>query len=799
MHRNFLRTQRRRHKVSLNRVAEIQQLEPRALPTASIVNVVNVVPSGASFTLTGDDQANHVTVEVTTSGVTITAGQGTSLTIKGVADADGAFTIPIAAGKSVGDVNINLGGGDNTLDLNVDGGLGVRAIKSLSVNTGDGKDNVSFEVGSGTTLNFAGGVSISTGEGQDTLGLNLAGIVSVGSTLAVDTGPDSDIATIQIPGSLVVKGAASFLTGDGADLLSFTGAGAATFNNTLTINTGADADTLTEALAGGITVKGAATVMTGDGADQITFTNNSSTLNFQKGLTIDAGADANTVTIAGTSGTLRSGGDLVILTGTGNDHVTLTEKLIVDGGFLVRTGDGNDVVNLSTGTGIVAADGIVANSVAGNAYFDTGAGADNLNINVVPGTSLTVKGTPTITTGSGDDVVTLTNTGTTVTFASGLTIDTGTGTDSGSDHVTLAGGKLNVTGALKVTTGAQDDTVNISEAMNVSGDVNIDTGTGADTLALNLATAPVVVGAALVSDTSLGSLTINTGTGADDVSISTSSGATAQVVGLTNINTGSGNDRVNIDSNGTLSFLKDLTINTGLNDDRVRIEADAGSIHLSGNETVDLGDQNDGFLQGTATAINPILNPSPSETAAVSFQIDGNLSITGGTGNDTIGLFGVQVGKDRASPTAAYPSSLTTIDGGTGDDTIGVGSDVIRDLKILAGDGNDKVGGQDLNIRGTTTIDLGTGDDQFVIGGSSSLNGTVSILGGTGNDRLAIGSQVTLASGKTFAINGGAGTNTAENDSAISVAVTNWAIGTVDGAAIGEAIVGALQALFSPI
>ena len=177
------------------------------------------------------------------------------------------------------------------------------------------------------------------------------------------------------------------------------------------------------------------------------------------------------------------------------------------------------------------------------------------------------------------------------------------------------------------------------------------------------------------------------------------------------------------------------------------------------------------------------------------------VKILGGNGDDTIGLAGVQVGKDRLTPTAAFPSSTTTIDGGAGNDVIGVHQSVVRDLKVLSGSGDDTVSYQDLTIRGTANVDLGNGNDRFAFGAKSSLNDNVTVLGGAGDDQLLIADSITLAAGKKIAINGGTETNLVENDSTIPIsafnpAPVNWPIGIVDGAAIEKAIISALQTCF---
>ncbi|TXT39236.1 MAG: hypothetical protein FD138_124 [Planctomycetota bacterium] len=602
MRRQFLRAPRRRTDWLRSQIAEVQQFEARTLPAAGVLNVVQ---SGSNFTLTGDAQANAVTVEVKNSVITITAGEGTMLKLQGVPHSK-PITITLAG--TIGDLKINLGGG------------------------------------------------------QDQLNLNVIGNVSLGGTLAVNSGSASDAVSVTIPGTLSVKGTVSFLTSDGDDTLNITGSGAATFQNTLKIDSGMGADTLNVALNGGLTVKAAATITTGGGQDQINLSNTKSTLDFQKGLSVDAGADSNAITIAGDLGTLHCGGNLTVVAGSSNDKITLMEKLLVDGNLSVTTGDGQDDLLLVTTTGVALGTGIVANVIQGNILFDTGTGADILTANVAAQTSLAINGTTTIKTGGGDD-------------------------------------------------------------------------------------------------------------------------------------------QLSISANGNLTFVKDVVISTDLNNDRVRIEANTGSIRFSGNEAVNLGDQNDGFLQGTTLAINTLLNPENVPKVSGTFRVDGNLSVTGGSGDDTIGLAGIQVGKNRPSVTAAFPASTTTIDGGAGKDVIGVSRSVVRDLKLLGGDDDDTVGSQDNAIRGTTNVDLGKGNDQLTIGGRTSLNDNVTVLGGTGDDQFAVEDSVTLTAGKKIAINGGTGVNRLKNNSAIPIAAFNpapasWPAGAVDGAAIGKAIVYALQAGF---
>lgn len=803
MLRNFRRVRRHHRKLWKGQVAEIQQLERRSLLTGTVL----VTFASNAVTITGDNKGNEVSVDVASSGViTITGQNDTKVSFLGVIhESEDPVVLP-APTAAVG-ITVNLKGGDDVLAVAVEGGLGTLPLKNLTVDSGDEDDDVSVSVNAGTTLNFADVVSISTGEGHDHLQVNIDGTVTVAKALTLNTGADEDEATVTVNGTLTAKAAASFLTGDGEDELTLAGEGSVTFENTLTVNTGEDDDGLAVNLSQGLIVKGAATVTTGDGDDEVSFLHTESTLDFQKGLSIDVGTGNDHVEIVGESGTLHSGGELKILAGSGNDLVTITEKLLLDAAFTITTGDGVDEVIIETGVGftppLAVTEAPIANIIKGKTTIDTGDDNDSVSVSVLAGTSLAVNGAAAISTGRGDDGVNLSNSETSVSFTAGLTIDTGAtaASSSGADQVFLSGDKLSVTGALKIATGALHDSVVITEALTVTGDVGIDTGSGNDSVALILleGSTPPATGA----ENKLGSLTINSGSGSDYVTVGNQEGGTAQINGIASIVTGAGLDYVEVFADADLTIVKDLKFDTGAGDDHLLVQAILGSIRVNGSESVILGDDDDCFIQGTSTAFDPFRAEDSSSLGEgdpdATFQIDTNVTVLGGTGDDVIGFAGVQVGKDKPTPTAAFPASVTTIDSGAGNDVIGASDTIFRDLKVLAGDGNDVVGGLGIEIRGTTNIDLGAGDDQLAIDGDTTLNDNVTLAGGAGDDEFAVGAFVTLTAGKKVALNGGAGTDIVANASEIPETAFNplpAGIENLDGEVDTEAIQGALIAVF---
>ncbi len=787
MLRNFRQVRRHRRLLPKHQVAEVQILESRSLPTGT----VTVAFASNVLTLTGDGKGNELDVQVVTTDnvvkINVTGIEGTRIKVGAViseSEEPVIFTPTAAFG-----IVANLAGGSDLLTVNVEGGLGTRSLTKLDVNTGDEDDHVDVTIGAGTTLNFTDVISIKTGEGHDHVMAGLNGVVTTTKSLTIDTGLDSDFIEINVgeQGALTVTGAVAFNTSDGHDTLDFLAEGAVTFNGTLGINTGEDDDELNLNFAQGLSVKGLATITTLDGDDEVNFLNVGSTLNFQAGLTVNLGsgddkllfnhefveADGEEVVFdeffSLEGGTLSAAGTgLTVIAGSGNDTVLISEKLNLTGGANITTGDGIDEISILTGLG-TAAEGPIANTI-GKLTVDTGDDADRVHLEAIPGTTLSVTAVATLSTGKGNDLVVLLNDETTVSFAGGLSIDTGATpvTSSGFDVVALGGGRLNVTGALKIATGGASDSVTIIESLFVTGDVNILTGTANDDVFVRLepSLTPPAEG---VAANSLGSVTINSGTGSDFVELYTAEGGSTRIGGTVSITTETGLDDVWLDTDANLTIVKDLILNTGAGDDHVFVEAIQGSIRVNGSQTVTLGDDDECFVQGQSAALDDFRDEESEFVGEgnpdATIQIDLNLTINGNSGDDFIGLDLIQIGKDKPTPASALPASVTTINSGVGDDVIAVDDVILRDLKILADAGNDIVTANDVTVRGTTNIDLGAGGDEFAVFGATSLGDNVTLLGGAGDDDFSIGIDVTLAAGKKVKLDGGADDDIVANES----------------------------------
>lgn len=780
MLRNFRRVRHHRRKFWQGRVAEVQQLEPRAL----LAGTVLVTFASNAVTITGDNKANGVIVDVTESGaVTITGLDGTKVRFGGeVFDAEEPVDLPVST-AALG-ITVNLKGGDDHLQINVLGALGTLAPKNLTVDTGDEDDRVEINILEGTTLNFSDIVSISTGEGSDLLELSIAGTVTIAKALTINSGADSDVVTINVDGALTAKAETSFFTGDDSDELLLAGDGLVTFDKTLKVDMGEDSDEFTVFLDQGILVKAAATITMADGDDSVGFSGSAAMLDFQKGLIVDLGTGNDRLAMGENSENLHSGGELKVLAGSGDDSVSIQAKLQLDGALTISTGDGEDEVRLYAGVILASPpDAPVANFIKGKVTIDTGDDQDVVEVTVLAGNSLTVNGAAAITTGRGDDGFSLSHFEgfslshfeTVVAFTAGLTIDTGAtaAASSGDDYVSLQGHSLIVTGALTINTGAGADNVFIAEALTVSGKLEIGTGSGNDAVTVFMRPPPVVAGAAGPANT-IGSLTVNSGSGSDYVGVESTGEGTTRIGGAVSIITGAGLDEVEFIADADLTIVGALSFDTGSGDDHVLVQAGDGSIRVNGNETVILGDDDDCFIQATSVLLDEFRLEGSPELGFGSFeatlQVDGNVSVQGGAGDDFIGFAGTQVGKDRPTSAAALPASLTTFDLGAGDDVLGANEAIFRDLKILAGDGDDIIVARAFQIRGITNADLGAGDDQLVIDGSDDIttfNDNVTLNGGAGDDLFVIGGLVSLATGKKVATNGGTGTDTIANLSLI--------------------------------
>ncbi len=192
--------------------AEIQLLEQRTLPTGTVVAAV----SSGNLTLTGDNNSNQLTINVTETGITLTGTAGTLIR----SGAFSAATQTLVGSNTFRDVTINLDGGNDALTVNLGTDLAVGNLtvrRNLKINGGFGNDSVTVNSATLTSgkIDVGGDLTVDLGAGNDRLTktlvaapINVTGNVriiggtgnddvelealTVGKDLTIDTGSGDD-------------------------------------------------------------------------------------------------------------------------------------------------------------------------------------------------------------------------------------------------------------------------------------------------------------------------------------------------------------------------------------------------------------------------------------------------------------------------------------------------------------------------------------------------------------------------------------------------------------------------------
>jgi mucin-19 len=572
-------------------------------------------------------------------------------------------------------------------DLTVNSGVTVKSNSgAITFYVGD---NVTIQ--SGATVQASGIVSLNAdpaASDPDTVGatVNIFGDV-IGSVVTVNGGDDVDTFNIQrIAAPTTIK---AFSGNDIFNISSDASANNGTLNAIaalLTIDGGADTDTLnvsdlgdTSANSGTLT----AATLTGLGMTQGINYTTFETFNLQ----LSNGADTFTIqSTAASVVTTISGNDGDDIFNVGNAGNSLDDIL----GVLTINGNApsaSDVLNINdqgdtddnnyTLTGITLNRTGMAQLTYGtieSLFLNTGTGSDNIIL------SNTQAGATTVNANVGADTIT-------VQMTSGTTT---VNAQAGDDQIIIQ------------TTGAGQSTT-------VNGDA------GQDTF--------------IVQATGLGSTTtLNGGDNADIFNVQT-------IAGETTLNTGAGNDSINISSDApaNLGTLNGIAANLTINGD-----ADLDTLNIS-----DAGDPANNFGDLTDTQLTGF---GMGGTLAYSgFEF---LKITLGSGNDQIGIH------------STHTPAITSVDAGSGDDTYLI-YDGWGDVSISETSGIDTLNFASVNASlivmiggGVSVTDTantlahtgdsiehligGAGSDWFIMGpGASLAGGTGTITGGPGMDVIS--------------------------------------------------------------
>ena len=523
---------------------------------ADVVNVQNTSSAVSISTGTGTDTINVGSLAPTLIGgnlsliqgaLTITAGGNTTLVLDDDGDATSGtamLTSTTFTGLAMIAAGITYSGLSN-LDLALGNNGNALTVVSTAAGTsyaitgGTGGDTINVQ-----STNATGPVAITTGSGT-----NVVNIASTTNTLAGILGQIS-------------------ITGTGTDTLNLNDSGSSA-NRTINITstqigiTGVAAvlyttiDTLNITLGSG-TITGTIN-STAVGTNTTLITGSGNNL-----ITINGTSTANTTVITGTGNDTiivnAIGGPTTVNAGTGTNSVTVgTAAHLLSGiaAALTITGGGTDTITLDDSSDVAATistlsatDFSMTTPATGDITFGGDTTLSVLNVNLgSAGITLTITGTPvtattTVGTGNGADTVTIQGT-------NGVTI---LNTAGGNDtvHVQAIGA------ALTINTGAGTNGVTVASSANkldgIQGLLTVNGG-GTDTLAFNDSGASTAVTATLTSSTLAGlnmavagavysgitTFNLDLGTGGTTLSIASTNAATT-----TNINATSGNDNITL-------------------------------------------------------------------------------------------------------------------------------------------------------------------------------------------------------------------------------------------------------------
>jgi Ca2+-binding RTX toxin-like protein len=646
-----------------------------------------------------DDDAQSVTLAAHAASAGLTTlnasalGAGDALTVDASAFAN-ALTIQTAAGDDVitlggGGSVVNAGGGDNTVFVGADND----GVHDDHITTGAGADVVNL-----TDAQFSANFSFSAGAGRDEIRItsdasladaDLAGLTSVEVlTLTVDAADDAQSVVLGANAE-----AAGIHTVDGIGIISTDALSidASSFSHGLTITTSLGDDVV---LLG----SGGTFVTTLDGADTVTVGAANDGSNNDD---IDTG-DGNDL-VKTTDARLTA--NLSVIGGLGTDTLEVTSDATVSDADFTNL-RGIERLTLSADAGDDAQSlvlGSLAHSAGLLAVDTTAAGSDDgINID-----ASAFSAGLSITSGAGDDVITLGSAGSTVT--SGL----------GDDTVTAGAGQDDI------DTGAGDDTINVS-ATTIAADIDggADTGAG-DTLSVTGGGA-VLMGASVVN--------------VEKVSLVSATDFIANAISGLAITGSTGDDLVHVGAG-------DQVVAGAGGDDIVDVE----DSELSATLFVDGGAHTTGDILLVSTdasvADADLANVTTMEVLKLgvdaadhvqSVTLAANAAAAGFTHLDTT-LVGS--GESVNIDSTGFANALT-IDGGAGSEVVllGTGGSVVN-----AGAGTDHVTvGADNDGVHDDVIHLGASSDRVELT-DSQLSAHLTVSGDDGTDRLEVTDDASLA------------------------------------------------------
>ncbi|MEM9220405.1 MAG: NF038122 family metalloprotease, partial [Cyanobacteria bacterium P01_F01_bin.150] len=351
---------------------------------------------------------------------------------------------------------IAAGNGDNVVQLGKQGGV---------VTAGDGHD---------TIMSMGGRITIDAGDGDNVIVLD----DQQSGQRTVTTGKGHDY--VNITGTL-----ATVTSGAGNDVVVLNRTNTSSSRGTFTVTAAAGDNTIK--LDGGTYTQ--QTVTTGDGHDTIEVQGASGTI---------TSGDGNDVIIA-KPGKNASNGTFTI-TATGGDNIVQVDSG-TSGRQTITTGQGNDQIQftslsatVTTGAGddVVVGDRANTSSASGTFIVNSTAGNNRIHLN---GGDYTQH---TVTTGEGDDTISITGRISTVMAGSGDNTIQVNSSNTSSSHTIITGDgndTVSFTGVnATVKTGAGNDIIDGTHSHRGSSTYTIDGGDGNNTIQFTAEQATITAG-----------------------------------------------------------------------------------------------------------------------------------------------------------------------------------------------------------------------------------------------------------------------------------------------------------------
>lgn len=543
-----------------------------------------------------------------------------------------------------GDININLGAGDDTLTT-VHGTtptLGLTMTGNISIVGGTGVDNVRLGSNAANDTFTALNVSIDNGTGSGAQSINLDRFTANGNVTLTNTGTGAQTVALgqnasnaanSIRGDLTIKQnstATSFTVGirntSVGGLLSVingsgTGAAAVTINTTTAQTIGGttsitNGDNVTNSVSlvgttGGLQSTGNITIKNGVGSTSNSITVTDLGASGTSSNTFTNGASpANSITMNGTTGNAFTGFvGLTNGTSTGTNAITVT-RLSSTKGLTLTNGDATTSIDVTIGGSLATS--LV--NVTGNVALTNGTSADiDVDIDNLTVLGANAAGNLTITndaTGAG---------GTTITF--------------GANAVNAISGNLQITN--QSSSGTRAVTLNRTTVSGRTGFNLYQLSSGNTTLTVgNVST--VTVSKGFVVQDGTGDATVNlqrlttgslnytdAGGGVDTMDLGGTPVGTLQVNGVARIETGLGSDIVRVGGvGGTAMFNDSVFILLGSGDDNLTIGANALCSAFSNIKFHFDGGAGDDFFTGSVLSL-PDYSPTTPLPKKVRSKIAG--------------------------------------------------------------------------------------------------------------------------------------------------------------------------------